>query len=743
MIVRSGTRELVNLEAGLPAAGGALAGKWSVDAGDADLAPLRQFLPDGPLPAFAAKGQGTFSASRDLKDFSAAGKISGNADKLDALRAELAAMGRVEFAAEFDAEQRGGMARVAKLSLALGGAAPVATVETLQAFEFDRTKKQLVPTNPAADLARASLNNLPLAWAQPWLPKNLLLTGSLGGSAVVSARDGGFAARVTDFTVREGRAVNAGQTVWQGGVNSPAASFAQSPQGWQAEISSLTLTAGGAGQTLAGIRVAQAAGAGQPLSFELKDGAMDLAVLRQLSPSLAPQLPASGTARFSAAGSLSEKKQVALKLALAGVTAGSQRQALPDATLDLRADIAADGRITASAPVTLTSGARKSDLTLGGTFTPTKAGWNFDAQAAGDTVFVDDLKALAALAPESSAPKTAGPPWAGLAGTVKFSVKRVVFSADYASSLAGTLTVAAGGVTLDTRGALDGATAAPFTLKAGVTHTPGGAMPYALAADAELNNFTLGALRRTLEAEVRLAAHLTSRAASPDRLAQELQGKLQLSSKGGVTHLLEGSQAVLTQSLGAGAKVVGVGASIFGALTGSSTASTMGAVSNGVGRVADLLQSIRFDQLNVLLSRDATNDLVLEEFTLVSPEVRLAGKGRVTSVPGKELAELPLALTFQLAARGSVGDGLRGLGLVAAKADSLGYFPLAFEPEIGGTVGNPDKAPFYNQLAQHALTSLVGGAPAPVAPKDAGAEKPGVGGLLKDAAGGLLNGFLK
>jgi hypothetical protein len=186
-------------------------------------------------------------------------------------------------------------------------------------------------------------------------------------------------------------------------------------------------------------------------------------------------------------------------------------------------------------------------------------------------------------------------------------------------------------------------------------------------------------------------------------------------------------------------QLVGTGAALLGAFTGNSTA---GAVSRGVARISDLLQEIRFDQLNVLLSRDASNDLVLEDFTLVAPEVRLTGKGRVTSVPGRELAALPLALTFQLAARGSVGDGLRGLGLIAAQPDALGYYPMAFEPQIGGTVGSPDKTPFYNQLMQRALAALVGGALAPAAPASGGAEQ-SVEGLLKEAAGGLLNGLLK
>jgi hypothetical protein len=574
-----------------------------------------------------------------------------------------------------------------------------------------------------------SLVEIPLAWVQPWLSKDLRLNGSLGGAAVVSARDGGFAARVADFTVRDGRAVNAGQTVWQGGVSAPAAALTYSPQGWQAEIPALTLAAGGAGQTLTGIRVAQAAGTGQPLSFELKAGAMDLAVLRQLAPALAPQLPAGGTARFSAAGSLGEKKQVALKLALAGVTAGPQRQALPDATLDLRADITADGRITASAPVTLTRGAQKSDLTLGGTFAPTKEGWNFDAQAAGDTVFVDDLKALAALAPEGGAPK-AGPPWAGLAGTVRFSVKRVVFSPDYASSLAGTLTVAADGVTLDTRGALGGASSSPFTLKAGVTHTPGGAEPYGLTAEAALADFDVGAWQHTFEMKGTFSARLTSRAVALDALAERVQGKIQLTSRGGVTRLL----AVSDEKSGVVQTVAGAGIAFVGSTAAGliGRGGPVGGVTKVIAQISDLLQEIRFDQLNVTVARNATRDLILEDFTLIAPEVRLTGRGRVLHTEGKELLDQPLGLQLQVAARGALGDMLRSVSLVADKPDGLGYLPLTVElPELGGTLRAPDRHAFYGTLTEHAALKAA----------DVITEgvKRGAGGLLQ-GAGNLLFG---
>jgi hypothetical protein len=738
--VRAGERELLGAEAGLPAAG-ALTGKWTADATDAELAPFRQFLA-GPLPGFATKGQGTFAASRDFADVSASGKIAGSADKLETLRTELAAMGRVEFAADFDAARRGDTLRVSRLKVDLGGAQPVVTVEALQAFEFDTVKRTLAATSPTADLARASLRDAPLAWAQPWLPKELLLTGSLDGSVTAGARDGGFAVRVTRaaaLIVRGGRLSQAGQVWWQGGLVIPEGGAAVSPQGWQAEAAALGLAAdeAGAGTVVLGrLKVAQSAGAGQPLRIELADSSVGLAALRALAPALALQLPVTaGTVKLALTASLAAKKELSLKLALSNLAAGAAAPSLPDATLDLRADIGSEGTITFNAPLTVTAGTRRTALTLGGTFMPAKSGngGRFDAQAAGEAVYVQDLTAFSSLAPASGSAPKAGPPWAGYTGVLKFSLKQLVVAPGQSGALAGTLTLDASGPKLEAQGALDGATPAPVRIKGGVAHSPGATVPYAMTADVELDDYQLGALRSTLEARVNLGIQLTSRATAIDGLVNAAQGKLRLTSRGGVTHLLAKSAPL--QALGTGAAVVGVGASLIGALTGNSTMDKVGAVSSGVARIADLLQSIRFDQLNVLLSRDASNDLVLEDFTLVAPEVRLTGKGRLKSVAGRELGDLPLALGFQLAARGTVGDGLRGLGLVAAAPDSLGYFPLAFEPQIGGTVGSPDKSAFYNQLAQVALARLMGGAPAATPPRQSG----GAAGGVLDAVGGLLN----
>ncbi len=728
--IQSGGRELVRLAGQLAPDGKPLTGQWNLDATDTDFAPFALAL-TYTLPEFMVKGQGTLTSSRDFKELAAVGKLTGSVDKLGALQPELAVLGRQDFSSEFDAAQSGDIVRVMKLVARLGGANPVVGVETAQAFEFNAMTKETKVANVAADLLNITLQDVPLSWAQPFISGLKISGGTVRGQLQVREHNGNFEVHAQNLGM-VGKVMQDGGVIWDGELKAATASGSYGKLGWQAEVPLLTASPSGAGAAanresvrVSQIRTAQAAGVDQPLKLDANYD-VALVTIKLLTPVLAPHLPVTGgTAAGSLTTSLGAKKEIALKLRLAGVSTAATTLPLPEILLDARTDIGADGRITANVPVTVIQGAQKSDLTIGGTFTPTKAGWHIDSQAAGDTLYIEDLNAFAVLAPPSSQP-SAGPPWAGVTGTVKFAVKKVVFTPERASSLVGTLTLDGSGPKLDAHGALEGAVPSLFTVKAGVSHTPSGTTPFAFTADATLADYTLGALGRMLEAKVNFDIHLTSRATSLDLLAHEAQGKFQLSSKGGVTRLLASDS-----KSGAGAVATGLGtvAGLAGALTGGSNTKA-GNAAKVIARITDLLREIRFDQLNVSLTRGASQDLVLEDFTLIAPEVRLVGRGRVRNVAGLDLVAQPMSLQFQVAARGALGEAMKSVSLVAKQPDALGYFPLAIElPEIVGSLSTPDTGAFYRTLTSRAV--LVG----------ADAAIDGAGSLIQGASG-LLKGVL-
>src|SRR6185369_1426071 len=87
----------------------------------------------------------------------------------------------------------------------------------------------------------------------------------------------------------------------------------------------------------------------------------------------------------------------------------------------------------------------------------------------------------------------------------------------------------------------------------------------ALKADARLDNFDTGPLQfHTLEARLNLTAQLTSRATSLDKLADGMQGRVQLTSKGGITRFL----AVTDDNAGLVQSAASAGASVLGTVVG-------------------------------------------------------------------------------------------------------------------------------------------------------------------------------
>ena len=127
-----------------------------------------------------------------------------------------------------------------------------------------------------------------------------------------------------------------------------------------------------------------------------------------------------------------------------------------------------------------------------------------------------------------------------------------------------------------------------------------------------------------------------------------------------------------------------------------------------------------FDQLSLVLTRDAARNVAVREFTLIAPELRLTGAGTVLHRGGERLLGDSLALEFSLRARGRQGDLLRHLGLLESSVDDLGYAACRIPLRVAGTPARPE----CGELAAR-LTALA-------------AEKSGVA----DKAGELLNRIL-
>ncbi len=749
-VLLTGKKELGRFAMRLPAGGAMLSGTWAVNATDQDVAP---FVLGHTLPRFTAAGQGTFATDASFQEFNLAGQLAATAGNLGVLAAELNDLGEVNLKTDFDVRQSGDLTRVTRLGLHLDGAKPIAAVEALQGFEINRRTGELKVPNPGSDLLQLTVTGMPLGWAQPFLTGVKIAGGQVSGAVAASANDGGFRLRFVALELGGTLLKPDGQIIWQGATEPFAGtgSFSAQDRSWQVTLPSITvIPPNEQGRkvdptplVLANFRAGQAVGSGQPIKLE-GGYLLSLGSIRSFSPAATEAFPLlTGGADGNFSAELGDKLQIKAKVGLSKLMATATQLPLADVGAEAQLNIAADGGIVLSLPVVVTQEGRRSELTLTGDVGAVKAGVRMlDLQLAGETLYLADLMPFADLGGEKSqvgtpdgparAPVDAGgqtrsnislgPPWAGLGGTVKFTVKKVVFSPAWQSNLSGTLTLAAGLVTLETHGGL-GADA-PFSLKGNLTHTAGGKEPYALEADASLANFDLSALQQqTVEGRANFEAHLTSQATVLEQLGTNWRGKIQLLSKGGLTHLL----AVTDDKSGVVRSTASAGAAILGTVVGQVVGGNSGGnVARAITRISDLLHEIRFDQLKLTVSRDAAQDLVLEEFALISPEVRLDGHGRIRHSDGKELFDQPLALQLQVGAQGSLGSMMQGVSLLSPTPDSLGYLPLAVElPELGGTLRAPDTAAFYRTLAQRAASKGVDNA---------------TKGVLKGASG-LLNGL--
>ena len=88
-------------------------------------------------PGFTAAGEGSVAADAAFGQLRASGRLRGVVSKLGVLAPGLERLGTQEVETRFALTQAGRTLRVEALSVALGGARPIATVQSLQPFEVD------------------------------------------------------------------------------------------------------------------------------------------------------------------------------------------------------------------------------------------------------------------------------------------------------------------------------------------------------------------------------------------------------------------------------------------------------------------------------------------------------------------------------------------------------------------------------------------------------------------------------
>jgi len=736
-----GLKNLFSLEAAYPAgnSAAALTGKWKLDVSNADLAP---FTLGRALPVFDAVGEGAFEADRTFASIQASGRVDNTVEQLAVIRPELAVLGRLRTQLDFDLSKAGNLISVERFTAALSGAAPIASVQALQKFNYDFSTRALKVADPSAELLRLTLHGLPLAWAQSFI-KDIAISGDdVRGEFLASTRNGGFTVRPSaPVTLTNLSVTKAGQPLVRALDLAVKLTADSSLQGWQADISEFSLRSGAATLFTASAKAGRPAGAtAQPLKATGRWEANLPALLAQPAAVDYAALLTKGTASGEFSASFEGTKQISASVELNNLTAPNV-EILPRLQALLRLDLQPDGRIDAQLPLTLDAAGRISDVEITAHITPGQT-TNIDADLVSSAVYLQDLKPLQALAatlaskstpsvtsapttPKSTAPETNPtakqsadklPFWNACTGQFKFALKEIIYSPDMkVANVTGALKIEPGAVSIDSVRAVLG-TGGEAAVSGRMTFDVAQPAPYSFSGDATVIGFDPAPFFRTanprrdptVEGKFDVVSKLSGVAPSTTLLMSKITADLNLTSRGGVFRGLALPKAFSDRFQDKSGKMINNLSGVVGAL---SSGSKNGNAAGAALEIASLLVAIPYDQLSVKLTHDANASLsTLKDFTLISPKIRLTGNGTLLQQEGVPLLQQPLTAQFEMSTHGRASELFGKQGMLQGGADSLGYVPLFAPIKVDGTLSEIGTDALVNMLLQ----KLVGNAAGPL-----------------------------
>jgi hypothetical protein len=617
-------------------------------------------------------------------------------------------------------------------------------VTLVQPLRVNTGSMAISTAQPNAAAVRVQLGEVPLVWGQAFVADSALSGALTGGTIDLSFRGRRDLAAVTSapITLRGISATIGGDALANAvDVNLDlAASFRDLMLSY--DLRQLELKEGDA--NIATLRVAGTVGEGLGAAITITGkGTLtaDLpAALRQ--PALAPFATLSrGT--LAVAFDASAGQTIALKATVSAkdlvARQGNRALGSIEAAADVALDPAGSGKV--KLPLVVTVGNRKSDVTLDGTVAKSGEAYRFDGKLTGEQIILDDLQALAALAPAATpaaatptatpatrpAPTTAprgsipaNPParsptpaataaaaaardtvpfWQGVTGRFELDVKRVQYGQDYPiSGLRGALAITENRLAVET---LEGRLKEnPFKFAGGLTFAAQQPKPYSLTGTANVTNFDIGEFLRAsnpserpaLETKATVAAKLGGSGLNLNDLLTQATGEFELTGAKGVLRAL-GRKG---QAVSAASTVLG----IVGAMRGSDT-------TVAVAELASALNELAFDQFKLRVERSATLDFKVTSLEFLSPTARITGSGGITYQAGVPIQSQPLRFDLMLAGKDNLAFLLNRAGVLGTTQDAQGYYQMNSGISLGGTAAKPDSTALWRMIGQAAIGGLL------------------------------------
>lgn len=636
--------------------------------------------------------------------------------------------GPVSAQGDLDVTLRGDAVEVqpGRIEVRQGPGRPLLVGTIAQPFAFNLTTHTMAPRDPAQPVARLALGRLPLS-ALPVTQPDAVLGGYL--------QEGDFelgvpAGRITLRSLAPVRlhdvSLTQNRQVALTGLAIEARPFLE-----YAGPGNLRLQSGDVG-----IRAGQSPLMTLKLDATQTPGQDTQAVMAFTLevPALATQplfagaqAVTAGRASGEVRASVGAHSQLEARMTLNGLAAPEAQRALPVANVGFRGRIQDNGAVAIQVPLLLDNAGRRSDLNFALDLTPLGRGYSVDGRLTGQQVELEDLLGVLGIFMVSAAPdsgdKPAPPPsvrpdtvaaWSRFSGRLALDVKAVTRGKEWAmTGLTGAVAIEPSLITLQK---LEAAFSETSRLAAKMElRFTGGAMPYRLAGDYTLNEFDAGRLFRaiepakppTVEGLFNVVARFSGNGETPARALERVQGEFHLTSRQGVFRGLQRT----TNKLSMSSKAVELGATVLGSILGSEkaarTAEKVAGQAYFVDQLAQSIGEFNYDLLSVRLTRDELLNMNLEDISLVSPEIRLNGRGTVSYVVGQPLLEQPLSASLNFAARGKVEQLFGKLRLLDTTKDELGYTRTRDAVTVGGTLAKPDPTPFFTKIASTRLADFL------------------------------------
>jgi hypothetical protein len=251
---------------------------------------------------------------------------------------------------------------------------------------------------------------------------------------------------------------------------------------------------------------------------------------------------------------------------------------------------------------------------------------------------------------------------------------------------------------------------AKFGLDGELRFAPAAAEPYVFQADLSLGNFDATPFfrqgrsdgRPTFEGRFDLAGRFAGSSRDLRGIVARARGDWKITSKGGIFRAF--SQDIESKPP-ASNKIAAIGAfigDVADTVTFRKEGRSQDKKSRAIDEFSQIMTSIHYDRIDVVLSRGASPAIGIREFSLISPEIRLHGEGQLGALPGVAMLRQPLAVELKLSARGHTADLLRTAGLLAAAKDNLGYAACTLPIKMDGTPLQPDLGDFRRSLLKMA-----------------------------------------